>query len=275
VRSKDKTRFGIVSFQMIQTVEYLNSLPPFSEGEELPKPWLEFCADGFKEAFRELPEFIAAASSKIGKSILQKTQCDQVFWSRSTHSVGIIRILPDDKYLARTKQASFEEQKNWSRGGNPSMGMELSLSLHRPIASTGDYVHAYGIVTSLELRCGIEMEALRKIHKDYRGIIAKLLEKTEIEFLCNPCQSEVDRVRSPRPIKKMDAFFSVPELNPNEQFIELSYGWYPRRTYDQGLKAFIAQAILFDCIQKAAVAPRSEKDHILDYWNKSLGIYVA
>ena len=70
----------------------------------------------------------------------------------------------------------------------------------------------------------------------------------------------VEAVRSKKPLPRLDAILHLKDPNPNEQWFELEYSWYPNRSYAQGLRALIAQAILFTCIQKAAVSSRARRD---------------
>ncbi len=82
---------------------------------------------------------------------------------------------------------------------------------------------------------------------------------------------EVEKVRSKKPVPRLDAVLHLSDPKPDDTIynrsFELTYPWYPNTDYKEGVRVFRSLAVLFTCIQKAARSPRSKKDHLLQYWN--------
>jgi hypothetical protein len=109
------------------------------------------------------------------------------------------------------------------------------------------------------------MNAFRGIYRDWRGIARRLLEATLIKInACCDVFPELERVRSKQPIPRLDAIFRIP--SPKDYLFQLEFHWRHDTDWNRGLRSFLAQAVLFTCIQKVTASPRSRRDHLFDYW---------
>ena len=123
------------------------------------------------------------------------------------------------------------------------------------------------VIITLAIYDQPELDALQKIYRDWRGIVKKLLDGTIIEANAGSnVIPELEHVRSNRPIPRLDVMLNLP---PREDFsfqLELGFEWRHDSDWEICQRSFLALAVLFTCIQKATAAPRSRKEHILDYW---------
>lgn len=210
------------------------------------------------------------AQAYVGCRLLPHVQLDEQLWAKPSHMMGSLFVYPDDDYRRKTDQLTLEELRQRPGGGRSIMGLELEIELFRqyPAPHQGDDMYFASVVYSrLSLHHGREMDAFRDIYDNYRGLVGKLLALSDINFSMSSVIPEVEAVRSKKPLPRLDAFLRVKDANPDDQWFDLEYAWYPNRSYQRGLRAFVAQAILFTCIQKAAVSPRARRDYILDMWN--------
>lgn len=255
---------------MLKTIEYLDSLPVFEASEQLPAPWLELSGRAIDVALEDFLTMLAEAQTHVGCRLLPHVQLDEQLWAKPSHMMGSLLVYPDDAYRRKTHQITLEDLRQRDRGGRSIMGLELEIELFRqyPAPRLGDDMYFASVVyTKLSLHHGRELDAFRDIYDNYRGLVGKLLGLSDIEFSMSSVIPEVEAVRSKKPLPRLDAFLHVKDVDPDEQWFDLQYAWYPKRSYQRGLRAFVAQAILFTCIQKAAVSTRARRDYILDMWN--------
>jgi hypothetical protein len=220
--------------------------------------------------YQDVLQLLKDAQKTIKLRLLPHVQYDERHWARPSQMMGVLLVYPDDDYWLKTKQETWGERRLHPGPGIPVMGLGIEFDLHRAIK----YKH-HGfpselppmVYLSLQIHHGRELDAFREIYDNYRGIVGKLLDRTSIEFFMSAVVPEVDQVHSKKPLPKLDAVLHLAEPNPDDQCFELQYTWYRRSHYDEGLKVFRTLAILFTCIQKASAAPRSQKDHLLSYWN--------
>lgn len=152
------------------------------------------------------------------------------------------------------------------RGSYPIFGVEIRFDLFRRMRLSRpapfEEVH-YGVTTSLDICGDREYAAFREIHRDWRGLLKKFLEPTPLTFFQSEVIPAVDKVKSKQPLPKIDALMGVVEQELPSFDLEFSWGEHDLETC---LNALLVQAILFTCVQKAAIAPRSKREHLLEFW---------
>lgn len=256
---------------MKRTFEQLQAWPVYESAERLPRPWLEMCGETLRAAADDVKELHAFATKQFTRPIMSKAQFDQRMWAKSSHMIGSIVLVPAAGYLARTHQPSLQQLREYRGPGTRTCGMELELEIFR------GYTHSHlppdryippAIRTTLSLHHGREWNAFREIYDDYRGIIRKLCDFGKLQFSTNSVINEVEAVRSQKAVPKLDVFLHIKDLEPDNSWFELEYEWHSSTAYDEGLNAFTAQAILFTCVEKAAVSNRARPDYLLDFWRE-------
>jgi len=212
-------------------------------------------------------ECIEQAQLRCTLPLLKSAQFDHVIWEKPSHHLGFVRLLGGDNYLHQTRRATVAERRGERFGSYSIFGMEIKFDLFRRIRLADrpppfDLIN-YGITTALEINGDVEFNAFREIYQDWRGLLKKLLEPMPITFFMSAVIPEVDRIRSKQPIPKLDA---VMKLEPgDDSTFELTYSWHDL-DWETGLQAFLVLAVLFTCVQKAT-APRSRREHLLNYWS--------
>jgi hypothetical protein len=149
--------------------------------------------------------------------------------------------------------------------------LELEVEVLRGYAHSHlptDEYYLPNIFLKLGLHFGRELDAFRDIFDEYRGIIRKLCEWGGLHFSTNSVIGQVEAVHSQKPVPKLEAFLHIKDLDPDHQWFDLEFIWFPSTSLEEGLRAFTAQAILFTCIEKAAVSQRARRDYILDFWRE-------
>lgn len=254
---------------MLTTIQHVESLPIYeSNTNELSETWNEMQINAHAIALEDVHQLMARARQRCSLPLLGDTQFDHVLWAKSSQNLGQIRIIPCDNYLTKTKRATVAERNQYCSGGTPLFGMEIRCELFRRFRVTHlppPYdVISYGVQTVFEINDAPEFDAFKEIYRDWRGLFKKLFDPTPIAFNKNDVIPEIDRVRSKRPIPKLDVALAV--LPPgDEQNFELEFSWNGV-DWEGGLNSFLVMAVIFSCVQKAVVAPRSHREHLLNYW---------
>lgn len=254
---------------MLKTIEYLDSLPVVNPSQPLPAPWLELSGHAVKLAAQEFSSMLKDAQACVGLPLLPHIQFDERLWAKPSQMIGSVIACPDETYLRTTRQHTLAALRAFQGPGCYIMGLDLEVEMFRryPARLGSDMCFASAICFKLSMSHGREMDTFRQIHLNYRGIVGKLLEFGHIEFFMNSVVSEVEAVRGNKPLPKLDAVLNLKDPNPIDHSFDLEYEWRSDIPYQHALRALIVLAVLFTCIQKAAISTRARRDYILDMWN--------
>lgn len=253
---------------MKRTFGQLNAWPIYKNEEHLPRPWLEMCVETLRATADDVEDLHRLATKPFSRILLPKAQFDKL-WAKPSQMIGSVILVPAEAYLARTHQPSLQELREYRGLGTRTCGMELEFEVFRGYTTSRVSADEYllpAIRSRFSLHHGREWDAFREVYDDYRGIIRKLCDFGRLQFSTNSVIDEVRAVRSQKPVPKLDAFLHIKDLEPDNSWFELEYQWYPSTPYEEGLNAFMAQAILFTCVEKAALSNRARRDYLLDFW---------
>jgi hypothetical protein len=231
--------------------------------------WMAMLRKVHAVAFEDLQQLVEEARQLCPLPLLDHTQIDHVAFEKPFQGLGFIRILGDDAYLLRTQGEDLATGKDrrGHMGSYTLHGMELRFNMFRPMHIPERIppldVIFYGLSTELQIHSKPDFLAFREIYKDWRGILRKMLSEGPFEFFMNESPPEVDRVKSKDPVKKLEAVFTMPP-DSEKAYFHIGFNWM-NQTRAQGIRAYLQLAVLFTCIQNAAV-PRSKRDHLLKYW---------
>lgn len=229
------------------------------------------CVETLRSTADDVEELHTLATNQFSRLLMPKAQFDHRMWAKPSQMIGSVVLVPAAAYLARTHQPSLQQLREYRGYGTRTCGMELEIEVFRGYACPSLPPDRYilpSIRTRLSLHYGREWDAFRDIYDDYRGIIRKLCDFGGLQFSTNSVIDEVRAVRSKKPIPKLDVFLRIKDLEPDDSWFELEFEWYPSTPYQAGLNAFTIQAILFTCVEKAAVSNRARRDYILNLWHE-------
>jgi len=259
---------------MQRTVEFLESLPPYEEGQILTPSWEELCCEASSLARQDILELLKASQKTVGRKLLPDAVFGGRYFLQPYMHLGSAIVCPNDAYRKKTRQPSHAAIHNHPGPGIIQSGIEIQASLLRrvPVPDRGpDVVRLAYVALSLSLNHAHEIAAFRRIFDDYKAIVRKLLDMAPLEFFMSAVYPEVDKVRSKKALPRLDAALHLPTPDPDDfsfdPSFEITYDWYPNTDYDEGARAFRTLAILFTCIQKAAASSRSRGDDLLEFWN--------
>jgi hypothetical protein len=259
---------------MLNTLELISNLPQYECSKEATQmseeEWMGMLRKVHAAAFEDMLQLVKEVRQLCPLSLLAHTQHDHVAFGKPYQGLGFIRILGDDEYLLKTQGEDLATGKD-TRGHMGSYtlhGMEIRFNMFRPMHLPERMppldVIFYGLSTELEIHSQPDFVAFREIYKDWRGILRKMLSEGPFEFFMNESPPEVDRVKSKDPLKKLEAVFTMAP-DSEKAYFHIGFNWRDVERA-QGLRAFLQLAVLFTCIQKAAIAPRSKREHLLQYW---------
>lgn len=208
---------------------------------------------------RELVEHIQESA---GYPLLRNVQYDGRGWIQEHFSLGAVAIIPDDAYLVKTDRLPVAELHARGCHGCDSCGTAIEIELFRRCVVGGE-VREPAIWASLKVNDGREWEAFKRIYHDWRGLFSLLFQDTGIRFFMSAVIPEMDRTRSKKPVARLDALFSVKDLNMDDAAFALEFEWSEDQVI--ALRSFTVLAVLFTCIIKS-VGERSKGRHLLDAW---------
>lgn len=254
---------------MTGTLDYLESLPLAKTPEMSHADWLTLCNDAMQIANDEIGGLLKQSRAQVRLPLLKKVDIAGHIYATPSRWLGRFLIQPDDDYLRRTHQWAFPGAS--SVRAKTGVNIEFDLCRRVSVSYFGaEHISPSVVYMRLSVYHGLELDAFREIYDNYRGIVGKLLHMAPIEFSSSGIE-EVDKVRSKKPLPKLDAILHLTDPDPDTQTFRLEYPWHRNRSHQQGLRAFRSLAILFTCICKAAASPRSKKDHLLSYYDSIQG----